>query len=206
MFVPAKAQIIKLLNMKKIALNLFALTVAATFSIGCATETINEETSALNATATLFEGQDIQQNQLVGTWKIEAMTSDVAVDLDADGSSNTNLLNETTCFDGMYFAFNNDGVVETEQGRISISEEELKCDGIGNYTAAYEVSGNTLAVTADFDGQTVTLTKTIGLSSDANGEYLHVALEEYEVEQIVSDPGNTVASDIKRIEIVYKKQ
>ena len=206
MFVPANAQIIKLLKMKKIALNLFALTVAATFATGCSTETINEENSSLNATATVFEGQDIQQNQLVGTWNIFSMTSDVAVDLNNDGSSSTNLLAETTCFDPMYFDFNAEGVVETEQGRISVLEDKVECDGIGNYTASYGVEGNTLSVTADFDGQTVTLTKTIGLSSDAGGDYLHVAIEEYEVDQLVDDPGNTVASDIKRIEVVYKKQ
>lgn len=206
MFVPAKVQIIKLLKMKKIALNLFVLTVAATFSIGCSTETINEETSSLNATATVFEGQDIQQNQLVGTWKIVSMTSNVAVDLNADGSNSADLLDETTCFDPMYFSFDAQGTVETEQGRISVLEDRVECDGVGTYTATYEVSGNALAVTADFDGQPVTFTKTIGLSSDASGEYLHVALEDHEVDQVISDPGNTVASDIERIEVVYKKQ
>lgn len=206
MFVSAKSQIIKLLKMKKIALNLFALFVAATFSISCSTETINEESSSLNATANVFEGQDIQQNQLVGTWKIVSMTSDVAVDLNTDGTSSTELLDETTCFDPMYFDFNAEGAVETAQGRISITAEKLECDGVGVYTASYEVSGNDLMVTAVIDGQTFTFTKKIGLSSDANGDYLHVAIEDYEVEQVVSDPEDTVASDIQRIEIVYKKQ
>ena len=206
MFVPAKAQIIKLLKMKKIALNLFALTVAATFATGCSTETINEETSSLNATASLFEGQDIQQNQLVGTWNIVSMTSDVAVDLNADGSSNVDLLDETTCFDPMYFIFNADGGIETKQGRISITEEQLECDGTGVYTATYSVDGNELTVLAEINGEVYPLKKTIGLSSDANGEYLHVAVEDYEVEQIIADPGTTVASDIQRIEVVYKKQ
>lgn len=192
--------------MKKIALNLFALTVAATFATGCSTEAINEENSALNATATVFEGQDIQQNQLIGTWNIFSMTADVAVDLNNDGSSSTDLLAETTCFDPMYFDFNAEGVVETEQGRISVLENMVECDGTGIYTAAYEVAGNELTVTAEINGESYPIKKTIGLSNDANGEYLHVAIEEYEVEQIVSDPGNTIASDIKRIEIVYKKQ
>ncbi|MEG9327197.1 lipocalin family protein [Salinimicrobium catena] len=192
--------------MKKIALNLLSLAVATTLFVGCSTDTLTEENSSLNATATVFEGQDIQQNQLVGTWIIESMTSNIAVDLDANGSSSVDLLTETTCFDGMYFDFNAEGIVETEQGRISILEDRVECDGSGVYTAGYEVSGNTLSVTAEINGQTVTLTKTIGLSSDASGEYLHVAIEDYEVEQIVSDPGNTVASDIERIEIVYKKQ
>lgn len=206
MFATAKAQKIKLLKMKKIALNLLSLTVAATLFVGCSTDALTEENSSLNATATVFEGQDIQQNQLVGTWMIESMTSNIAVDLDADGSSSVDLLAETTCFDGMYFDFNAEGVVETEQGRISVLEDRVECDGRGVYNATYEVSGNTLTVTAEMNGQVVTLTKTIGLSSDASGEYLHVALEDYEVDQIVSDPGTTVASDIERIEIVYKKQ
>lgn len=192
--------------MKKIALNLFALTVAATFSMSCSTETIHEETSSLNATATVFEGQDIQQNQLVGTWKIVSMTSDVAVDLNADEKSSIELLDETTCFDPMYFDFNAQGVVETEQARTSFTEEAVTCDGTGVYTAAYEVSGNDLTVYVEINGDIYPLTKTIGLSSDGNGEYLHVAIEDYEVGQFVSDPGNTIASDIKRIEIVYKKQ
>jgi hypothetical protein len=192
--------------MKKIALNLCVLSIAFTLFIGCSTETIDKENSSLNATASLFEGQDIQQHQLVGTWKIVSMISDVAVDLNADGGSSSNLLEETTCFDSMYFVFNAEGVVETEQGKISITEEEMNCHGTGVYSANYTVSGNSLTVNVEIDEQVYTLTKTIGLSSGVKGEYLHVAVEDYEVEQIVSDPGTTVASDIKRIEVVYKKQ
>lgn len=192
--------------MKRIALNLFALTFSTIFFTACSTETMNDETSSLNAIASVYEGQDIQQNQMLGTWKIISLSSNVAVDLNGDGKSTTELLNETVCFDSMYFTFNAEGVVEAEQARMSLDNEELKCEGSETYSAAYKVSGNKLSVTANYDGQQVTFRKTIGLSDDEAGEYLHVAVEDYEVEQFISDPGNTVVSNVERIEIVYKKQ
>lgn len=192
--------------MKKIALKSLFFVVAVLGATSCSTETTQEEVSSLNATASVFEGQDIKPADLIGVWSIQEMEADIAVDLNQDGTSTTDMLSETTCFDPMYFDFSANGGVATEQARISFPDGKLVCDGIGFYTATYSVSGNTLTVNAEIDGQAVTFTKTIGLSSDADGEYLHVALEDYEVDQFVSDPGNTVVSDVQRIEITYKRQ
>lgn len=192
--------------MKKIALNLLFVGVTLFGVTACSTETAVDEMDSLNATASVFEGQDIKPAQLIGTWNILTMESDVAVDLNSDGVESTAILSESTCFDSMYFEFSANGTVGTQQARLSFPNGEMVCDGDGFYTAEYTVSGNTLTVNAEIDGQPVTFTKTVGLSSDANGEYLHVALEDFEVDQFVSDPGNTVVSDIQRIEITYKRQ
>lgn len=192
--------------MKKIALNLFAVTLAATFATGCSSETVNEEMSSLNSTATVFEGQDIQQTDLVGTWKIQAMNSDVAVDLNSDGTSSTDILNETSCFDNLYFNFNAEGGIAAHQAKLNFVDGEMQCDGEGDYSATYTVSGNELSVSFQSGDSQVTFTKTIGLSNDATGEYLHVAIEDYEVDELVQDPGDTSVSDITRIEMIYRKQ
>lgn len=192
--------------MKKIALNLFALTVAATFSIGCSTDTANEEMSSLNSTATVFEGQDIQPTQLVGTWKIESMISDVAVDLNSDGTASVDILEESTCFDNLFFNFNEEGGIAAHQAKLNFVDGEMQCNSEGDYTATYTVSGNELSVSFQSGDSMITFTKTIGLSNDATGEYLHVAIEDYEVDELVQDPGNTSVSDIQRIEMIYKKQ
>lgn len=192
--------------MKKITLNLLALFVASIFSTGCSTGDIDEETINLDVKANVFEGQNIEQNQLVGTWNLFAMNANIAVDLNLDGDTNVNLLEETTCFDEMYFSFDNRGILQTQQGRISISDESLTCDGIGVYITAYEVKGNNLTITMDINGEPFSFTKKIGLSQDASGDYLHVEVTEYEVEEFLNDPGNTVASEIKALELVFVKQ
>ncbi|MFD0976998.1 lipocalin family protein [Salinimicrobium gaetbulicola] len=192
--------------MKKIALNLFALTITAALLVSCSSESVNDEMTSLNSTTNVFEKQDIRQNDLVGTWKIKAMNSDVAVDLDADGTSNTNILEETTCFDNLFFNFNAEGGVLAHQARLNFVDGEMQCDGEGDYAATYEVAGNELSVSFQSGETTLTFTKTIGLSTVDGAMYLHVAIEDYEVEELVKDPGNTSVSSINRIEMIYKKQ
>lgn len=192
--------------MKKIALNLFAVTVIAAISVGCSSETVNDEMTSLNATSNIFEKQDIRQTDLVGIWKIEAMNSDVAVDLNADGETSSNILEESTCFDNLFFNFNAEGGVLAHQARLNFVDGEMQCDGEGTYSATYEVAGNELSVSFQSGESTITFTKTIGLSTSNGDVYLHVAIEDYEVSEIVADPGNTSVSSINRIEMIYKKQ
>ena len=192
--------------MKKIALNLFALAITAAFSVGCSSEAVNDEMTSLNSTTNVFEKQDIRQDDLVGTWKIEAMNSDVAVDLDADGTNNTDILNETTCFDNLFFNFNAEGGILAHQAKLNFVDGEMQCTGEGNYAATYMVSGNDLSVSFQSGESQITFTKTIGLSTAGGAMYLHVAIEEYEVSELVVDPGNTSVSSINRIEMIYKKQ
>ena len=192
--------------MKKIALNLFAVSLTAVFAVSCSSEAVNDEMSSLNSTVNVFEKQDIRQDDLVGTWKIESMISDVAVDLNSDGASNTEILEETTCFDTLFFNFNAEGGVLAHQARLSFANGEMQCDGEGTYSAAYEVAGNELFVSFQSGGSPITISKTIGLSSADGAMYLHVAIEDFEVEELVNDPGNTSVSSIHRIEMIYKKQ
>lgn len=192
--------------MKRIARSLFVLALTGVVTAGCSKEDVTEEIHSLDVTQSIFEGQQIQQNQLLGSWKIHSINSDVAVDLNADGNSSKNVLQETSCFNNMYFDFNAEGKVETLQGRISFPEGTMVCGGDKVYTANYSVTGNDLTVFFTLNGEQVQASKTIGLSQDATGEYLHVSLEDVAVEEFISDPGNTVVSGVKALELIFVKE
>ncbi|MDT0643407.1 DUF5004 domain-containing protein [Zunongwangia sp. F363] len=156
----------------------------------------------------------IESNQLVGRWELVSMTSDVAVNLnDGEPDSSTNILEETDCFNKMYFEFFDNGALETGQAKLDFSAASngFSCES-GVYFAQYDINNegesSKLDITFDVDGMTVTETKNISLSSNENGEFLTVTLTASEVDQanyINDGRENTVVGDITSLETVYKK-
>lgn len=160
----------------------------------------------MNSSGTIVETADITATDLEGRWEMYSMTSDTVVDLNFDGTYGKEILLETTCFKNMFFTFEQDSVI-TGQAKLDFGEngDIFKC-GFGTYSATYKIDGEELLITFTLDGVQITRSKTIALTSDATGEYLHISLEDTEAAQYVDDPGNTVASDVQKIETVYKKQ
>lgn len=165
--------------------------------------------NSLNASGSVVEVADITRADLLGTWNLISMTADVPVNLNPaeDDISSKNILDETHCFDSMFFTFDAAGKITTGQAKLDFGPQadQFKC-GYGEYSASYAVSGSQLEVIFDLNGNQVSRYKTIGITRDGNKSYLRVSLEDYEAAEYVSDPGNTVASDIGRIEMVYKRQ
>lgn len=183
--------------------------------IACSTESVDEQMDSLNATGTSEDqplADDISGNELVGTWNMFSMTSEfTTVDFDQDGNRTTDLLLETDCFDPMYFIFGAEGDVNTYQSRLffSATSGEFTCQTTGSYNATYQVNGNELSVTFTVDGYQYTETKTISRYYENGNEFLKVTLTKGETNSAVyvaDDPGNTVASDLQEIEMVYLKQ
>ncbi|WP_424493050.1 lipocalin family protein [Salinimicrobium sp. GXAS 041] len=204
--------------MKKLLQRLLFGGLGVALLAACSAEGVNEEMSALNASSATMSSQDLSINDLVGEWKIVSMTSvayeehpAVAVDFNKDGNFTFDLMEESTCFNIMSFDFRSNGTVYTNQARLFFDNTtgKFECQGTGLYTAGYEISGNDLSVTFTADGIEYTQVKTIYRYSEDGAEYLTVTLTEQETDSAVyvnNDPGNTVASDIKKIEMVYKKQ
>lgn len=192
--------------MKKSLKNFLVLGLFAPVFLACSTDDIMEDSPFLNAQGSIAEGEAIAAEDLAGTWVMHSMTSDIAVDLNFDEKSSTDILAETDCFNESFFTFTQDGVITTGQAKLDFDADnnEFVC-GYGEYQAAYELDRNELMVEFEVNGSKIIQSKTIALSSDASGEYLHVSLEDYETAEFVNDPGTTAASDIERIEIVYKK-
>ena len=196
--------------MKKLLQNLLVGGVGVISLIACSVESIDQEMTALNASTSTMEVQDLSMNDLVGTWNMYSMTSSDSVDFDQNEVYTYDLLEETECFDPMYFIFDNEGNVVTEQARLYFSSTtgEFSCQTTGNYSATYQISGNELTVTFTVNGVQFTEAKTVSRYSENGEEFLQVTLTKQETDSAVyvsDDPGNTVASDIQQIDMVYIK-
>ena len=196
--------------MKKLLQKLMVGGVGVSMLIACSADNVDEEMTTLNATTSTVEMQELTMNDLLGTWKMNSMTSSDAVDFDQNGVYTYDLLEETECFDPMYFIFNEDGSVATEQARLYFNSVTgaFTCSTTGDYTATYQISGDELTVTFLVDGVQYTETKTISRYSENGAEFLKVTLTKQETNSAVyvaNDPGTTVASGIQQIDMIYKK-
>ena len=186
--------------------------VGLSLLIACSAESVNDKGIALNATTNTSTNQELSMDDLAGRWNMYAMTSvETTVDFDQDGNRTNDLLLETDCFDPMYFDFSSTGEVATYQSRLFFSEVTgaFSCQTTGNYVATYMINSDQLSVTFTVDGQTYTETKSISRYSENGSEFLKVTLTKTETNTAVyvaKDPGNTVASDIKQIDMIYKKE
>lgn len=175
----------------------------------CSSEPAEDELMVLNATGTeQVSSADISSGDLTGTWRIYSMSADVAVDFDKDGAGSQDILSETGCFSNMYFTFNQDGSVQTTQARLYFDTSGNFTCNEKNYSATYEVTNNQLKVFFSVDGVSYSEVKDISLSGNGIDEFLHVSLTKAETSAAVyvaPDPGNTVASEIQKIDFVYIK-
>ncbi|WP_029038259.1 lipocalin family protein [Salinimicrobium xinjiangense] len=187
----------------------------------CSTDEMSSDSQDLNlsGTATVQEEQ-ILVSDLVGTWNIYSMTSvpleeggeATAVDFDQNGSFTYDLLEETDCFDAMYFTFEDTGNVQTTQSRLFFSATTgmFSCQTTKDYTATYSVEeGNILTINFKVNDVDYTETRSISRYTDNGNEFLKVTLTKEETDAAVyvsPDPGNTVASEIQKIEMIYIKQ
>lgn len=197
--------------MKKIVTKLFIFGFIAALIISCSAEDADMELNSLNASGTVVQAEAVTANQLVGYWKMYSMTSNPDVDFDQNGVFTNDLLEENDCFDEMFFDFKDTGAVATRQSRLyfSAATGKFSCATTGDYSANYTVSGNELTVTFSINGQQFSETRTVALYSEAGSQFLKVTLTKAETNAAVyvaNDPGNTVASEIQKIEMIYIKQ
>ena len=175
-----------------------------------ADEPIEADSMSLNATMTSVSA-DIVPADLVGTWNMYSMESlGVSVDFNLDGIQTFDLLEENNCFDSMYFTFDIDGNVQTTQSRLFFDGNagEFSCQTTKDYVATYALNGAELQVNFTVNGTNYTDTKTISRYNQDGEEFLKVSLTRSETDAAVyvaNDPGNTVASELQEIEMIYIK-
>ena len=181
--------------------------------VGCSPQAItDDEMTLLNASTTTMETADYSVADVVGIWKMSSMSSvNTTVDFDQDGTRTNDLLLETDCFDPMFFDFKSSGDVSTHQSRLyfNASTGMFTCQTTGTYPATYVINGNQVTFTFSIDGVSYTETKEISLYMEGGAEYMKITLTKEETNSAVyvaDDPGNTVASDLQEIEMIYRKQ
>jgi hypothetical protein len=186
------------------------IVMVAGLTISCEPE--SDEMATSSKEVLKVSNATIEQSALVGRWELSSMTSDVAVNLnDNDPDTSTDILEETNCFNEMYFDFNEDGLVKTGQAKLDF-KNGFDCS-YGTYSATYNIvnenDATKLVVTFEIDGMPITDSKTIELTTDESGQkFLHVMTTASEVngaDYINDGREDTVVKDITRLETVYTK-
>lgn len=147
----------------------------------------------------------ITSNDLIGHWNLSRMVADTAVNLNDDGVSNINLLEETSCFNNMSITFSSDGTFITNNATMTFEAggqgDEFSCITDRMDSGTWEVTENNLVLTMIIDGYTYTHSKAINMTTGT----FAFDVTKIESDQYVDDPGNTQASEIRILELEYTK-
>ncbi len=155
----------------------------------------------------------INPENLVGEWKLSAMTSDTLVDLNNDGILDKNLLNESLCFNDMNIIFNQvtqaDGSVKREfstiNGRLDFNGgatgKEVVCAKNRVDFGTWSIEGTDLILNISIDGTIYTERKVLNYNTTT----FAFDITKAESKAYVSDPGNTSASKITILALEYSR-
>lgn len=188
--------------MKKFIKNSILLSFTALLFPACSGEDVNDsDAEALNQKMLTY----IETADLVGHWDLSVLRADIAVDLNADGASNTNLLEETSCFDVMNIDFRDDMTFTSVNSRMDFAAGEtndaFECMAPRTDVGTWDVQGDTLTLNVNISGTIFTHTKklTMGVST------FSFDVTKLESQQYVKDPGNTVVSGITIMSQTYTR-
>ncbi|MFN4762392.1 lipocalin family protein [Gillisia sp. Q332] len=193
--------ILQLVVMSFLLKNLIKLSCVAVLLSSCAIENIND-LKAASADATIVTA-NIEYSDLVGDWDLSLMQADRDVDLNKDGTFNSNLLLETTCFDPMSINFYDDKTFSSVNARLDFeagtNNDEFFCMGNRTDTGTWEIEGDVLTLNVEINGSTYIHTKTLTF----NQGVFSFSVSKTESNQYVEDPGDTSVSQILVVELEY---
>ncbi|QED38808.1 DUF5004 domain-containing protein [Antarcticibacterium arcticum] len=188
--------------MKKFIKNSILLSLTALLFSACSGEDFDDkDAEALDQKMLTY----IETADLVGHWDLSVLRSNIAVDLNADGTSNTNLLEETTCFDVMNIDLKDDMTFTSVNSRMDFAAGETNdafaCMAPRTDVGTWDVQGDTLTLNVNIAGSIYTHTKKLTMGTNT----FSFDVEKWESEQYVKDPGNTVVSGITIMSQTYTR-
>lgn len=188
--------------MKNFLKNSLLLYCTAVLFLSCAGEDLDDkDAELLNAKMLVY----IASEDLVGNWELSVMRADTPVDLNDDGASNTNLLEETSCFDLMNINLRNDMTFSSVNSRLDFqageTNDKFLCMDPRTDQGTWGVEGDVLTLKVNIGGTIYTHTKKLTMENNT----FSFNVTELESQQYVKDPGNTVASGIMVMYLTYTK-
>ncbi|WP_034888420.1 lipocalin family protein [Gillisia sp. Hel_I_29] len=181
--------------------SLLLVVIVSLFS--CAAEDRDDVQSAA------FNGTDLSTtlapSDLVGTWNLSVMQADTPVDLNSDGTSNNNILNETNCFDQMGVVFREDMTFTATNAKLGFSggidNDEITCESGRADSGTWDVDGDVLILDINVGGIIYTERKQLTITPTT----FAFAVTKFESDKYVSDPGDSSASPIRILSLEYAK-
>ncbi|MDR9401233.1 MAG: lipocalin family protein [Psychroflexus sp.] len=109
--------------------------------------------------------QTLSSSDIVGSWSLVAINSTPAVDLEENGNSDPNVMNQTGCFDGMSLDFDNNGNVTAISSEINYNANaspSFSCS-LRTDSGSYLLNNNDLTVSITLDGSQETETLNVNI-------------------------------------------
>lgn len=148
------------------------------------------------------ENQSVNSNAaLVGNYVLSTLTADVAVDLNQDMVTNTELTVETNCFDAMAISFNADGTFSSTIAEVSFDAANNLICNTSVESGTYSYANGTLTITVNINGGTATESQQVLLTPTT----LSFNVDDNDVAQYFSGAAGTPASGITNLDFVYNK-
>lgn len=140
---------------------------------------------------------------VIGEWQLIEINSDPAIDIENDGTTDTNLMLQTTCFDGWGLDFDANGTLTADYAEIEIDPNaiaSLICTPQTD-TGTYNISGNNLTVSATIDGTTETQTIAITITNNV----MSILVTESDITSFFAIPDGEIYSELVSLEFVLQK-
>jgi len=145
----------------------------------------------------------LSNSDIEGNWAITEINSTPAVDLESNGNTDPNLLNQTNCFDGMALDFDSNGNLNVTSTEITFDENaspSFVCS-LRNDLGSYLISGGNLTVTIPISGNQETQTISVNIQNNT----MSFSLTQSDVAQFFNIPSGENFSSINELEFVYQK-
>lgn len=140
---------------------------------------------------------------VLGEWQLIEINSDPSIDIENDGTTDTNLMLQTTCFDGWSLDFDANGVLTADYAEIEIDPNAIAtliCTPQTD-TGTYNISGNNLTVSATIDGNTETQTISITITNNV----MSIFVAESDITSFFAIPDGEIYSELVSLEFVLQK-
>ncbi|RRO25174.1 hypothetical protein EIG84_01300 [Flavobacteriaceae bacterium 14752] len=173
----------------KVQFRLFIMAVISIFMASCSDDDV--QNSVLNIA-------DVE-----GSWTLSEINSTPVVDLENNGNTDANLMNQTSCFDGMSLDFDTSGnltVVTSEITFDANTNPSFSCS-LRTDSGSYIISGNDLTVTIPVSGSQETETIVVNVQNNM----LSFSLTQNGIAQFFNVPSGESFSAINELEFVYLK-
>lgn len=149
--------------------------------------------------------QTLSENDLEGSWTLIEMNASSGVDLNNDGTSNTDITTETDCFDNMTVNFEAENNFMLNYPSLDFDEVDgetvLNC-GDANTSGSYNLSGNTLSITTEIENTVETDDFQVNLS----GNQLSFTVTNAQAASYFDfDTSDNENADLESIEFVFEE-
>ncbi len=139
---------------------------------------------------------------IIGNYELTSLVADAAVDFNGDGTSSTQLFNESFCFDNRMISFDAAGNFTVDVPDLDLDNNNVLTCVDNSYAGTYTIDMNSLlTITYPINGGSVSEDKTVTVTNTT----FSFTLNRAEVMQYINPTTGTPADAINTIQVTYTR-